>query len=289
MLERTLRWGAICLVIATTLVFVHLGVSVAFGQTSELFSVFLNIALPPEIIDGGSATASTAREQLAMAILNYGITALGTIWVACVAYLIVMRNQQRQTEQQLSIERLRLIAELDQRILEIFDSESVFDLDADGQTSLTKFISACDRNTTWRIKSDREWNYRYGERTTRFVETSKAITISAEISLTVLHQYLGWMRRIARAIETHVLSEKDVLLFWRWVVIGCYKNRYPFMCSILFEQDMQDFVRIVDKIIISGEKYGSGKDFLGYLVVVGDPLLISKLSVRARSIIEKKD
>ncbi|MFC2952806.1 hypothetical protein ACFOOP_12785 [Marinicaulis aureus] len=287
MMDKTLRWVATCLLILITLVFVHLGLAVISGQTNTLFETFLDTTWPRVAVDEAVASGAEAREELAFTILNYGITALGTAWVACFAYLIVMRNQQRQAEQQLSMERLRLTAELDESILEILDSDSVYEIDSAGKVARTKLLSACDRNTVWRGGADREWNYRDGERTTPFVETSKSVSASAEVGLTALHRYLGWIRRIVRAVETHVLLEKDVLLFWRWVVIGCYRNRYPFLCSIFFKDDLKDFVRLVDQIVLTGEKTGSGKDFVKYLRSVGDPSLISELSKEARAIVER--
>lgn len=289
MMDKTLRWVATCLLILITLVFIHLGLAVISGQTNTLFETFLDTTWPRAAVDDAIASGAEAREELAFTILNYGITALGTAWVACFAYLIVMRNQQRQAEQQLAMERLRLTAELDESILEILDSDSVYEIDGDGKVTRTKLLSACDRNTLWRGGADREWNYRDGERTTPFVETSKSVSASAEVGLTALHRYLGWIRRIVRAVETHVLLEKDVLLFWRWVVIGCYRNRYPFLCSIFFKDDLKDFVRLVDQIVLTGDKTGSGKDFVKYLRSVGDPSLISELSKEARAIVGRRD
>lgn len=286
-MDRILRWVAMCLLIVITLVFIHLGLAVVSGQTNTLFETFLDTTWPRAAVDEALSANAEAREELAFTILNYGITALGTAWVACFAYLIVMRNQQRQAEQQLSMERLRLTAELDESILEILDSEAVYEIDGAGNVTRTKLLSACDRNTLWRDGTDREWNYRNGERTTPFVESSKSVGASAEVGLTALHRYLGWIRRIVRAVETHVLFEKDVLLFWRWVVIGCYRNRYPFMCSIFFKDDLKDFVRLVEQIVVTGEKTGSGKDFVKYLRSVGDPALIAELSKEAREIVER--
>jgi hypothetical protein len=287
-MDRILRWVAMCLLIVITLVFIHLGLAVVSGQTNTLFETFLDTTWPRAAIDGALSANAEAREELAFTILNYGITALGTAWVACFAYLIVMRNQQRQAEQQLAIERLRLTTELDESILEILDSEAVYEIDGAGVVTRTKLLSACDRNTLWRDGTDREWSYRNGERTTPFVETSKSVGVAAEVGLTALHRYLGWIRRIVRAVETHVLFEKDVLLFWRWVVIGCYRNRYPFLCSIFFKDDLKDFVRLVEQIVVTGDKTGSGKDFVKYLRSVGDPALISELSKEAREIVERE-
>ncbi|MCB2113679.1 MAG: hypothetical protein KDD85_09035 [Parvularculaceae bacterium] len=284
-MEVLLRWVASCLLIIITLVFIHLGLAVISGQTNILFETFLDTTWPNSA-GGAAASGSQAREQLAFTILNYGVTALGTAWVACFAYLIVMRNQQRQAEQQLAIERLRLTTELDESILEILDSNDVYEVDGQGVVTRTRLLSACDRNTLWLGGSDREWNYRDGERTVRFVETSKSVSAAAEVSLTALHRYLGWIRRIVRAVETHVLFEKDVLLFWRWVVIGCYRNRYPFLCGIFFKDDLKDFVRLVEQIVVTGERAGSGQDFVKYLRSVGDPVLISELSKEARAIID---
>ena len=232
MTDKVLRWVAVSLLILITLVFIHLGLAVMSGQTNSLFEAFLNTTWPPN----APAEAADAREELAFNILNYGITAMGTAWVACFAYLIVMRTQQRQAEQQLAIERLKLTTELDEQILEILDSDSVYQIGAGGAVSRTKLLSACDRNTLWRDGTDREWAYRSGERTVKFVQTSKSVGAAAEVSLTSLHRYLGWIRRMVCAVETHVLYEKDVLLFWRWVVIGCYRNRYPFLCGIFFKE-----------------------------------------------------
>lgn len=286
-MEKLLQWVATCLLILITIIFIHLGLAVVSGQTNTLFESFLDTTWPRTQLDGAASDAE-AREELAFTILNYGVTALGTAWVACFAYLIVMRNQQRQAEQQLAIERLRLTTELDESILDILDSDSVFEVDPQGAIIRTKLLSACDRNTLWRDGADREWSYRDGERTAKFVETSKSVGANAEVGLTALHRYLGWIRRIVRAVETHVLFEKDVLLFWRWVVIGCYRNRYPFLCSIFFKDDLKDFVRLVEEIVITGQKTGSGKDFVKYLISVGDPTLISELSEKARSIIDKE-
>lgn len=285
MMDTTLRWAATCLLILITLIFIHLGLAVILGQTNALFEAFLNATSPQSALDQTAGFAPGAREELAFTVINYGVSALGAAWVACLAYLIVMRNQQRQAEQQLAIERLRLTTELDESILEILDSDSVYEIDDRENVTRTKLLSACDRNTVWRDGTDREWSYRDGERTVQFVESSKSVGGSAEVSLTALHRYLGWIRRIARAVETHVLLEKDVLLFWRWVVIGCYRNRYPFLCSVFFKDDLQDFVRLVEQIVITGQKTGSGTDFVKYLRSVGDPALISTLSEQARAVV----
>ncbi len=284
--ENILRWVAVCVLILITLVFIHLGLAVLSGQTNTLFASFLDTTWP----DAGASLSAdiepTSREELALSILNYGITALGTTWVACFAYLIVMRAQHRQAEQQLAIERLKLTTELDDQILEIFDSGAVYEIDGDGGFKLRKFITACDRNTLWRASTDRGWTYRDGERTVQFIETSTTVAPTAEIGLTALHRYLGWIRRIVRAIETGVLQERDVLLFWRWVVIGCYRNRYPFLCAVFFKDDLRDLVRLVDKIILTGEQADSGRDFLKYMQTVGDATLIAELSPKARALVE---
>lgn len=285
MSDKVLRWTAVTLLALISLAFVNLGVAVLSGQTIFLFETFLNTTWPREGLEETMVSAGEARQQLAFSILNYGVTALGTAWVACVAYLIVMRNQQRQAEQQLAIERLQLTTELDEKILQILDSDGVYEVNARDEIVHTKLLSACDRNTLWRSDTDREWSYRDGERTVKFVESSKSLSDTAEVSLTVLHRYLSWIRRIVRALETHVLFEKDVLLFWRWVVIGCYRNRYPFLCSIFFKDDLKDFVRLVEQIVLAGKKADSGRDFVKYLQTVGDPDLIAELSAEARSTI----
>lgn len=285
MTEKIVQWLAVTLLILITLTFANLGFAVLSGQTVFLFETFVNTTWPPEGLEDSFTSEAEAREQLAFSILNYGITALGTAWVACFAYLLVMRNQQRQAEQQLAIERLKLTTELDESILQILNSDSVYEVDTKGNVVRTKLLSACDRNTLWRDGTDREWNYRNGERTVQFVSSSRSIVDSAEVSLTVLHQYLGWIRRIVRAIETHVLFEKDVLLFWRWVVIGCYRNRYPFLCSIFFKDDLNDLIRLVDQIVLTSAKSGSGQDFVNYLKTVGDPALITELSESAQVLI----
>ncbi len=288
-MENVLRWVATCLLVIITLAFVHLGLSVMSGQANDLFFAFLNTTWPLGAPDTSTIAETDTREQLAFSIINYGITALGTAWVACFAYLMVMQNQHRQASQQLSLERLQLTSDLDEKILEIFDSEAVFEIDDQGSQRRTKFLSACDRNTVWRDGTDREWNYRDGERTIAFVESSTSVSSDAEIGLTALHRYLAWIRHIVRAIETHVLLDKDVLLFWRWVVIGCYRNRYPFLCAIFFKDDLKDFVRLTEKIILTSEKLDAGQDFAVYLKTVGDPQLISELSEDAQKIVARSE
>src|SRR5690606_41183201 len=103
-----------------------------------------------------------------------------------------------QAEQQLAIERLRLTTELDESILEILDSDSVYEIDDRENVTRTKLLSACDRNTVWRDGTDRERSYRDGERTVQFVETSKSVGASAGVSLTAVHGDPGWLRRAAR-------------------------------------------------------------------------------------------
>jgi len=148
-----------------------------------------------------------------------------------------------------------------------------------------RLISVLDRNTQWRAGTDRDWKYREGERTVAFVDTSDVVGKNAEVSVSALQRYLGWIRRIMRAIETGVLHDRDVLLFWRWVVIGCDKGRYPFMRDIFFKDDLDDFVALVDRIVVTGAKEGSGRDFVGYLQKRGEPELIALLSDEAKAII----
>jgi len=148
-----------------------------------------------------------------------------------------------------------------------------------------RLISVLDRNTQWRAGTDRDWKYLEGERTVAFVDTSDVVGKNAEVSVSALQRYLGWIRRIMRAIETGVLHDRDVLLFWRWVVIGCDKGRYPFMRDIFFKDDLDDFVALVDRIVVTGAKEGSGRDFVGYLQKRGEPELIALLSDEAKAII----
>ena len=66
------------------------------GTGMELFLGFLDMTWPPA--DSASEFEIESRRELSFSILNYGITALGTAWVASFAYLVVMRNQQKQAE-----------------------------------------------------------------------------------------------------------------------------------------------------------------------------------------------
>ena len=119
--EWVLRWVALSLLAFITFIFLVLGAAVLSGLTNELFLGFLNMTWPPA--DSASEFEIESRRELSFSILNYGITALGTAWVASFAYLVVMRNQQKQAEQQLSLERLRLTTELDEQILEVLAAE----------------------------------------------------------------------------------------------------------------------------------------------------------------------
>lgn len=253
------------------------------GLTNELFLNLLDLTWPPQ--EALTEFEIESRRDLSFSILNYTITALGTAWVASFAYLVVMRNQQKQAEQQLSLERLKLTTDLDMQILDILDSEAVVDFRADGSLTRIRLVSVLDRNTKWRPGTDRDWKYREGDRTVPFVETSSVVSTDAEVSLTALHHSIAWVRRIARATETGVLMEKDILLFWRWIVIGCYRNRYTFLRDIFYKDDLDDFVRLADQIVRTGRTHGSGQDFVKYLRGIGDPDLIALLSDEARAIV----
>lgn len=281
--EWVLRWVALSLLAFITFIFLVLGAAVLSGLTNELFLGFLDMTWPPA--DSASEFEIESRRELSFSILNYGITALGTAWVASFAYLVVMRNQQKQAEQQLSLERLRLTTELDEQILEVLASEAVVDFDTDGNMKRIRLVSVLDRNTEWRPTTERDWRYREGERTVPFVQSSSVVGPDAEVGLTALHHYLAWVRRIARANETGVLTEQDVLLFWRWIIIACYRNRYTFLCDIFYKDDMQDLVRLADQIVLTGQNHGSGRDFVKYLRGIGDPAMIALLSEEARAII----
>jgi hypothetical protein len=281
--EWVLRWVALSLLAFITFIFLVLGAAVLSGLTNELFLGFLNMTWPPaEMV---TEFEVDSRRELSFSILNYGITALGTAWVASFAYLVVMRNQQKQAEQQLSLERLRLTTELDEQILGVLDSEAVVDFDGDGNMQRIRLVSVLDRNTEWRPTTERDWRYREGQRTVPFVQSSSVVGPDAEVGLTALHHYLAWVRRIARANETGVLTEQDVLLFWRWIIVACYRNRFTFLCDIFYKDDMLDLVRISDQIVRTGQSHGSGRDFVKYLRGIGDPALIALLSEEARAII----
>jgi len=283
--EWILRWMAIGLLALITFIFIVLGAAVLSGLTNDLFHAFLELTWPDRRVAAMASFEPDSREQISFSILNYGITAMGTAWVASFAYLVVMRNQQKQTEQQLSMARLQLTTDLDEQILDVLESEGVVDFGVDGKPLRVRLISVLDRNTQWRAGTDRDWKYREGERTVAFVDTSGVVGKNAEVSVSALQRYLGWIRRIMRAIETGVLHDRDVLLFWRWVVIGCYKGRYPFMRDIFFKDDLDDFVALVDRIVVTGAKESSGRDFVGYLQTLGEPELIALLSDEAKAII----
>ena len=74
-------------------------------------------------------------------------------------------------------------------------------------------------------------------------------------------------------------------MFWRWIIIACYRNRYTFLCDIFYKDDMQDLVRLADQIVLTGQNHGSGRDFVKYLRGIGDPAMIALLSEEARAII----
>jgi hypothetical protein len=285
--EWVLRWVALSLLAFITFIFLVLGAAVLSGLTNELFLGFLNMTWPPA--ETVTEFEVDSRRELSFSILNYGITALGTAWVASFAYLVVMRNQQKQAEQQLSLERLRLTTELDEQILGVLDSEAVVDFDGDGNMQRIRLVSVLDRNTEWRPTTERDWRYREGQRTVPFVQSSSVVGPDAEVGLTALHHYLAWVRRIARANETGVLTEQDVLLFWRWIIVACYRNRFTFLCDIFYKDDMLDLVRISDQIVRTGQSHGSGRDFVKYLRGIGDPALIALLSEEARAIIAAPD
>ncbi|KJS38180.1 MAG: hypothetical protein VR74_06525 [Hyphomonas sp. BRH_c22] len=281
--EWILRWIALSLLGFVTFVFILLGAAVLSGLTNELFLNFLDLTWPPQ--EALTEFEIESRRDLSFSILNYGITALGTAWVASFAYLVVMRNQQKQAEQQLSLERLKLTTDLDMQILDILESEAVVDFAADGSLTRVRLVTVLDRNTEWRPGTDRNWKYRDGDRTVPFVQTSTVVSKDAEVSVTALHHYIAWVRRIARATETGVLMEKDILLFWRWIVIGCYRNRYTFLRDIFYKDDLDDFVRLADQIVRTGRTHGSGQDFVKYLRGIGDPDLIALLSDEAKAIV----
>ncbi|MEQ9434745.1 hypothetical protein [Hyphomonas sp.] len=281
--ESILRWIALSLLGVVTFVFILLSAAVLSGLTNELFLNFLDLTWPPQ--EALTEFEIESRRDLSFSILNYGITALGTAWVASFAYLVVMRNQQKQAEQQLSLERLKLTTDLDTQILDILEAEAVVDFASDGSLSRVRLITVLDRNTEWRPGTDRNWKYREGDRTVPFVQTSSVVSKDAEVSVTALHHYIAWIRRIARATETGVLMEKDILLFWRWIVIGCYRNRYTFLRDIFYKDDLDDFVRLADQIVRTGRTHGSGQDFVEYLRGIGDPDLIALLSDEAKAIV----
>jgi hypothetical protein len=136
----------------------------------------------------------------------------------------------------------------------------VVDFDGDGNMQRIRLVSVLDRNTEWRPTTERDWRYREGQRTVPFVQSSSVVGPDAEVGLTALHHYLAWVRRIARANETGVLKEQDVLLFWRWIIVACYRNRFTFLCDIFYKDDMLDLVRISDQIVRTGQSHGSGRD-----------------------------
>jgi hypothetical protein len=280
-----LRWMAVGLLAVITFIFIVLAAAVLSGLTNDLFHGFIQLTWPDRRVTAFASFEPDSREQIAFSILNYGITAMGTAWVASFAYLVVMRNQQKQTEQQLSMERLKLTTDLDEQILDVFESESVVDFGPDGTAVRVRLVTILDRNTQWQAGTDRNWKYRDGERTVPFVKTSSVVSPAAEISVSALHRYLAWIRRIVRAIETGVLQDKDVLLFWRSVVVGCYSGRYTFMRDIFFKDDLDDFVGLVDRIVVTGAKEGSGRDFVKYLQAVGEPELVALLSDAAKEIV----
>ena len=96
--ESILRWIALSLLGVVTFVFILLSAAVLSGLTNELFLNFLDLTWPPQ--EALTEFEIESRRDLSFSILNYGITALGTAWVASFAYLVVMRNQQKQAEQQ---------------------------------------------------------------------------------------------------------------------------------------------------------------------------------------------
>jgi hypothetical protein len=78
--EWVLRWVALSLLAFITFIFLVLGAAVLSGLTNELFLGFLNMTWPPA--ETVTEFEVDSRRELSFSILNYGITALGTAWVA---------------------------------------------------------------------------------------------------------------------------------------------------------------------------------------------------------------
>ena len=85
-----------------------------------------------------------------------------------------------------------------------------------------------------------------------------------------------------------MLTEQDVLLFWRWIVVGCYRNRYPFLRDVFHKDDLRDLIRLAGQIVITGDRLDSGRDFVGYMRNLGDPELIALLPEEAKTIIARE-
>lgn len=229
--------------------------------------------------------SSTLTIQLALAGIYS--SALGAILVSSAVYVLVTREQKKQTDIQISIARMDLISRLEAEIDEVIGRLAVFESAGDPAKPFKHIplLSVLDDSTEWDPSVERVWNYDFGERTIRFVKSSSVVSSNAEVSTLALHEYWNWIRRIRRGVSDGILGSDDLFHFW-WGIYNCASHgRYSFFELIYFVAGVRDFLELID-MMLSDDRIIKDTAFAAWLSVSGDENLLSKLSEDSRTQIQ---
>ncbi len=213
------------------------------------------------------------------------ITFLSTLFLAAWAYIIVTHHQKRNERVQLAMNKLKLVSELDNEIRGVFNKPAIYDAGVENGTNKPRnFVFGLDRKTTWRANCRREWHHHFGERTTPFVEASTTLSVDAEVSINVLHDYVAWVRRVRLGVEFDILEWSDVQLYWRDFVSLASGARFSFMCDVFSREDMCDFAFLVDGLILYEKRTGR-ENLLRYIDQETHRTMLDALSPNARAVV----
>lgn len=202
-------------------------------------SVFQKIV---EWVISSSGAVNVSNDALAqVGSALYGIIsqiasgALGAIIVALVAWVLITRNQVKNSEQVRRIERLRLLHDFDKSFHDITSSKCVFLEKSKEPKSISKNIELYDfetiltRNFQWKNKlpTDKMTPNAY-----EWLDGSRAICFSDHNSFVKtyeLHQMIYWFRKVQRAFDQKIISDSDIYVMWRQILPFITDGRLTFL------------------------------------------------------------
>jgi hypothetical protein len=183
-------------------------------------------------VAGIQSTEAGARADFVLFLAGLVTAPVGTIIVAAIVWILVTRPQRRAQEDLRSIERLRLLHDLDDafqsivatRCVRLAKGDAIADGSDEGWFALEVILT---RGFPWALvrSPGGELPYRWiaGERMVAFGRSGAVVTTAS------LHKLVYWARRLWRAKESDLVTDHDLYVMWRQILPLSTDGRYSFM------------------------------------------------------------
>ena len=179
--------------------------------------------------------ASDKSFEAAQLLVQTGLSLLGGLVVAILAYWLIHSNQIRAARDGRRIERARLLHDLDREYFNLMANRCLVRASEEPRTAyeadeLWNLEYALTANVIWfpHLQMDGDRRVYHSINHSRFVRIHDEWLIDTLI----LHHVAAWARRISNGVEAGILARADVAGMWRNILPWARDNRFSFMMDL---------------------------------------------------------